>query len=277
MQTLGIDQLVGRPLGEYQVEKLLGRGELSTVYIAHKPAQSGQKVMVIVFNPPEGVSAQKYQQFSLRFAQEGATLVRLKHPNILPIYDFGELSGYPYLVTALVKGVSLNQLLQQQGRFTLPQTLDILKQMASALDYAHSSGVVHGTLSIPNILINQASTVQVISFGIKTAVEANRGMQNEKPADAHSDINALGTILYELLSGTPPFDGANPSTIALQRLLQPVPSIHARCPDLPEALDLVLSKALEQDPAKGYQHAGDIVFAFEHVLKTANNAVVEAK
>lgn len=266
MQTVGIDQLVGRPLGEYEVEQRLGRGELSTVYIAHQSAL-GRKVMIIMFNPPEGISALEQQRFTVRFAQEGAALRKLKHPNILPTYDFGELSGHPYLVTALVKGVSLNQLLKQQGRFTLQQTLAILKQIASALDYAHSSGVVHGLLSISNILINQDSKAQIINFGTKTVFDTHRHIQNEQPVDTRSDIYVLGVILFELLSGSSPFGAGSPSNVALTGLRQPIPSIHAKCPDIPETFDVVINKTLEQDPARGYQYASDIAVAFEHALQ----------
>src|SRR5579863_9277866 len=104
MQTVSVDQLVGRTVGEYYVERLLGHGQLSAVYIAQHRGQ-GRSVMLTTFNFPDGMAAR--ERFMARFAQEGAALVRLKHPNILPTYDFGEQSGSPYLVTAFVKGASL--------------------------------------------------------------------------------------------------------------------------------------------------------------------------
>jgi len=152
VQTLRVDQFVGRTLGEYQIERLLGHGQLGAAYLAQQPSQ-GRTVMITMFNFPEGMSAQEGYQCASHFAQERATLVRLTHPHILPVYDFGEQSGYLYLVTAFVKGASLGQVLQQQGRFTPHQTLDVLKQLAAGLDYAHSQGAVHGILSLSNVLL----------------------------------------------------------------------------------------------------------------------------
>jgi serine/threonine protein kinase len=293
LQTLSVDRLVGRTLGEYQIERLLGLGQLGAAYTAQQLSQ-GRTVMITTFNFPERVSAQEYDQFATRLAQERATLVRLTHPNILPIYDFGEQSGYLYLVTAFVKGASLGQILKQQGRFTPNQTLDVLKQLAAGLDYAHSKGAVHGILSLSNVLISNELTVQIAGFGLRTMLEVYRKIQNTqpqaslfstsgtllgspeyispecvlgKPVDVRSDIYALGVMLFGLLSGTMPFSGANPLDIALNRIQQPVPPVHAVCPDVPEALDLLMSKTLERDPEKRYQRAVDIAAAFERVLQ----------
>jgi serine/threonine protein kinase/Rieske Fe-S protein len=293
MQTLSVDQLVGRTLGEYRIERLLGGGQLGAAYIAQQLSQ-GSTVMITTFNFAEGISAQERDQFKSRFVQEGAALVRLAHPNILPIYDFGEQFGYLYLVTGFVKRGSLGQVLKQQMRFTPKQTLDVLKQLAAGLDYAHSNGVVHGILSLSNVLMSNELTVQIAGFGLRTVLEVSRNTQNTqpqaslfstngiylgsseyispecvlgRPADARSDIYALGVMLFELLSGTLPFRGENPLDTALKRIQQPVPSVHAVYPGIPEALDLVVSKTLERDPAKRYQRAGDSAAAFERALK----------
>jgi len=115
MQTLSVDQLVGRTLGEYRIERLLGRGQLGAAYIAQQLSQ-GRTVMITTFNFAEGISAQERDQVTSRFALERAALLRLTHSNILPIYDLGEQFGYLYLVTAFVKGASLGQALKQQTK-----------------------------------------------------------------------------------------------------------------------------------------------------------------
>ncbi len=292
MQQSGVGQLVGRTLGEYRIERLLGHGQLGAAYLGRQLSR-GRTVMITTFNFPEGISAQERDHFTVRFAQEGAALVRLTHPNILPIYDFGEQPGYLCQVTAFVKGASLGQVLKQQGRFTPQQALDVLKQVASGLDYAHSQGVVHGILRLSNVLLNNDLTVQIAGFGVRAMLEVSGKRQGRQPqayffstsgtllgspenispervlgnpVDARSDIYALGVMLFELLSGTLPFSGANPLDMALKRIQQPVPSAHAVCPDVPETLDLVINKTLERDPAKRYQHAGDIAESFERVL-----------
>ena len=294
MQTFSTEQLVGSTLGEYRIERLLGHGQLGAAYRAQQLSQD-RTVIITIFNLPEGLSAQERDRFITRLAQERTTLTRLTHPTILPIYDFDEHSGYLYLVTAFVNGASLGQVLKQQGRFTPHQTREVLKRVATGLDYAHSKGVVHGILSLSNALLSNELTMRIAGFGLRTMLEVQGYTQNihlnahlfrengtfpgrpeyispervlGMPTDARSDLYALGVMLFELLSGTLPFRGAHPLDTALKRIQQPVPSVHAACPDVPEAFDLVLSKALERDPAKRYQRAGDIVTAFERVLTT---------
>jgi serine/threonine protein kinase len=292
VQTLHQDQLVGRTLGEYRIERLLGHAQLGAAYLARQLSH-GRTVMVSTFNFPEGLSTVERNQLTARIASERAALTRLSHPYILPIYDFGEQSGYLYLATAFVKGATLGQTLKQQSRFTPDQVLKILKLLGVGLDYAHSQGVVHGILSLSNVLISNELTVQIAGFGLRTMLEVQEHTSNTHSTaslfnahgtllgsptyaspecilggtvDARSDIYALGVMLFKLLSGTQPFSGANPLETAMQRIQKPVPSVHAVCPDVPEAFDLVISKALEPDPVRRYQHAGDIATDFERAL-----------
>jgi serine/threonine protein kinase len=292
LQTLNADQLVGKTLGEYRIERLLGHAQLGAAYMARQLSH-GRAAMVSTFNFPEGLSTGERNQLTSRLARERTILTRLTHPHILPIYDFGEQAGSLYLVTAFVKGASLNQVLKQQKCFTLEQTLDLLKQLADALDYVHSRGIIHGILSHSNVLLSKEFSVNLAGFGLRTMLEIQGQTQNTLsrtylfstngtflgspdytspecvlggPVDARSDIYALGVMLFELLSGTLPYSGENPSDTALKRIQQPVPSIHAVCPDVPEALDLLINKALERDPARRYQRAGDMAADFERVL-----------
>lgn len=298
MQTAPIDQLVGKTLGDYEVERLLGRGKLSAVYMAQQRSQN-QAVMITTFLLPELLSTQARERFNTRFYQIGATLVRLNHPHILPIYNFGVQFGFPYLVTSFIKGGSLAQVLKQQSRFTPEKTLDMLKHMASALDYAHSQGVVHGLLNPANILVNNEQDLQVTGFGLKHMLQM-QGIEESYhpqaplfsiagtflgspeyiapecvqglPVDARADVYALGIMLFELLSGSPPFTGKDPLDIATKRLQQPVPSLHELCPDLTAAFDLIFNQVLEREPEKRYQHAGELASAFERVLKILEGA-----
>ena len=291
MQMLREDQLTGKTLGENQIERLLGQGQLSAVYLAHHRSQ-GQPVMVTVFNYPDDGTLRK--QYSTLFAREGAALVKLQHEHILPTYDYGEQDGHPYLVTAYVKGASLTQALKQQERFTVKQTLNVLKQLASGLDEAHNKGVTHGILSLSNVLMSNDLVVQIAGFGLKTILEIQANTQSGQPqahlfsangtflgnpayispervmgmpVDARSDTYALGIMLFEMLSGKLPFQASTPLETALMRVQQPIPSLHDSAPDIPQAFDLLINKALERDPARRYQHAGEISASFERVTR----------
>jgi serine/threonine protein kinase len=298
MQVEQIDQLAGRKLGAYQVERLLGQGQLSAVYLARRGKQS-DVVLLTVFLLPQSIPAPERKQLIADFMQNGATLVRLQHPHILPTYDFGEQGEYPYLVTAFARGASLAQLLKQQGRLTPEQTLPILKQLAEGLDYAHNNGIVHGLLGLSNVLVSSDMSAQIAGFGLKIMLakhgqrQAGRAQSHllnasgaflgspdyispecvlGAPVGASSDIYALGVMLFELLSGAPPFHGTTPLETALQRVQQPVPLLHAISPDIPEGFDLVIGKALSREPSSRYRQAGELAKSFERVFRMLDAA-----
>ncbi|HVU70078.1 MAG TPA: protein kinase [Ktedonobacteraceae bacterium] len=294
----GIDQLTGQMLGVYRVERVLGQSQLGAAYLAVEPGR-GTRVMITTFTFPHGQEAREREQCRARFAREGARLTRLVHPAIIPIYACGEQDDFLYLVTAFVKEPSLGQILRQNERLTPPQTLHVLRQLAAGLDYAHSQGVAHGMLSLANLVMNASHETGIAGFGLHTMLEMHGSSQSARPlahlssaqgaflgspeyiapervlglaCDWRVDIYALGVIVFALLSGIQPFHAATPLDTALQRLQQPTPLLHAICPDVPEAFDLVIGRALERDPARRFQNAGEFVSAFERVLKAQEAA-----
>jgi len=293
------ETLAGRALGEYQIEQLLGQSQLGSAYLALQPAQN-RRVMLTLFPMPEGMSTQEYERFQRHITQEGEVLTHLTHPHILPVYACGTQPGYSYLVTAFVKEASLSQLLRENARFSPQQVLPMLKQLASALDYAHGQGIVHGMLGLSNVIVSEDLHVRIAGFGLRSMLEIYGGNVNTQPSrplahltslhgvflanpesispervlgmtiDARADVFALGVMLFTLLSGNQPFKGSEPLEIALQRLQQTVPSLHASCPDVPAAFDLVIDKMLECEPTRRTPHAGDAALAFERTVKTFN-------
>ncbi len=291
-----VDQLVGRTLGNYSIEQLLGHSELEAVYQAWQHEQQ-RTVMITTFLIPEEFSQQARERFLARFMQESAKLIKLRHPNIAPCYDFGEDSGYPYLVFPFIRGSSLVNLLREQMRFNPERTLDILIQVAAALDYAHSHGIAHGSLSPATILMDEQHAVQVTRLGFVGLLEM-RGIQEKsqsyanrfsiagtplgspayvapewaeaRPVDFRMDIYALGATLFELLSGEIPFASTGPLVAEKRHALA---SLHALNPEVPAALDPVVQQALERDPARRFQSAGDMARAFEWVLEATEEAV----
>lgn len=306
-QPLAEDQLVGEVIASYRVEQLLGHGKVNAVYMARQQGQQ-QPVMLTTFLLPQAFSPQARERFQQRFLQEGTQLARLRHPHILPVYDFGEYRGYPYLVTPLVTTGSLAKLLKQQSRLAPERALAILKQIAAGLDYAHSTGVVHGSLSSTNIMLDREQNVQIAGFGLEHILEM-RGLEplnypyahlmsiaqtflgspehiapevvQGAPIDARADVYAVGAILFELLTGKPPFSGVDPLSTAIMHLQQPVPLLQTVSPDLSPALDFILQRALERNPAQRYPSAHALVEAFERVLRiidtTGNAPVMEAQ
>lgn len=302
MQSIAVDQLVGKQLGDYKIERLLGRGKMSAVYMAQQQSL-GRMVMVTTFTIPETFSKSAYERFTSRFTKVGLSLVNLNHPHILPIYDCGVQYGVPYLVTSFVKGGSLAQILKQQPRFSPEQALDLLQQISGGLDFAHEQGFVHGILNPANILVNNEQMLQITGFGLRQmlqmqGIEDTNGPETHllsitgtflgspeyiapecvvgSTFDARADVYALGIMLFELLSGSPPFTGTDALEIANKRLHQPVPSLHEFCPDVPSAYDLILYQALEREPEKRYKHAGEIANAFIRVQKVLEGAAKDS-
>jgi serine/threonine protein kinase/nitrite reductase/ring-hydroxylating ferredoxin subunit len=291
--SLPVDQLAGASLGLYRVEQLLGCGKLNAIYTARLQEQDSEG-MLTVFIIPDQFSPQAREQFMSRFQQEMSLLRQLQHQYILPVYDYGEQYGYPYFVTPLVTSGSLAKALKQQTRYSPAQALEILKQVAEGLDFAHSAGVVHGSLKPANILLDDEQKVLIAGFGLVRML-AMRGIGHldqpyahlfsiagtflgapeyiapevveGAPGDARSDVYALGIMLFELLSGRPPFSGSDPLTIAMQHVQQSVPPLQEVCPDVPPALDLVLQQALARDPAQRFSSAGKLARSFERVLQ----------
>ena len=293
-----MEQLISKMLGAYRIERLLGQSQLGAAYLASEP-ERGIRVMVTTFKFPEGLTPQEREQFRARFASEGTMLTRLAHTNILPIYAFGEQPGYLYLVTAFVKEASLGQTLKQNTRFTPEQTLYVLRQLAAGLDYAHKQGITHGMLSLANVVVNDHLEVGIAGFGLRTMLEMHGNRQSARPlahlssphgaflgapeyispervlglaCDTRVDIYALGVMLFALLSGVQPFRADTPLDVALQRLQQPAPLVHIACLSVPEAFDLVIGRALERDPTRRFQSAGELAVAFERVIKAQSAA-----
>ncbi len=304
MQTLPppVDQLVGKTLGQYNIEQLLGYGSLNAVYTARQQPQN-RVVMLTTFLLPETFSDEARDRFTTRFAQQASLLVRLKHPHVLPIVDFGEQIGYSYLVTPFVTGASLANVLKQEQRCTPERVLPLLKQIAEGLDYLHSNDVVHGTIKPANILLNDEQGVQLTGFGL-THILGMKGIEQIEhpyihlmsiagtflgaaeytapevvqgaPADERSDIYALGILLFQLLTGALPFSGDDPFVVAMQHVEENVPSLQSVWPAALPALDLIVQKAVERDPARRFQSAGKLVNAYERVLSVVQQGALPA-
>ncbi len=288
MQTLSVDRIIGQSLGNYHVERLMGQGRLSAVYLAQS-VLTGLNGGLTLFIIPERFSNDARNRFIQRFRKEAGALTALQHPHLLPVHEYGEHQGYPYLVTPYMTNGSLADLLKRQGRCDHTYVLDILEQVVEGLEYAHRQGVIHGTLKPSNIVLSPDQKMLVAGFGLMHILQMRGIERDDRPyghllsiadtflaapeyiapevvqgqsIDKRSDIYALGIILFELLSGRPPFTGTNAMEVAKMHVQQSISSLRALCPDIPVALASVVNQALDRDPARRFQSASELTEAF---------------
>jgi serine/threonine protein kinase/Rieske Fe-S protein len=301
MQTLSIDQLAGQTLGNYRVERFLGQGRLNAVYLARNLAEEQRLDALTVYRIPERFSSEARARFLLRFQKEASVITLLEHPHILPIYDHGEVAGNPYLVTPYMMHGSLADLLKRHGKYDYSSLLPILEQLVSGLAYAHGKRFIHGTLRPSTIVLSPEKTLRVAGFGLMHMLQLSGIEPNEQldtpyahllsvaetflvspeyvapevalgqSIDVRSDIYALGCILFELLSGHPPFTGKDPLDIINKHLKGVIPLLHKINQEVPIAITSVVNHALERDPARRFQHILELIEAFRQASRGAVN------
>jgi serine/threonine protein kinase/ligand-binding sensor domain-containing protein len=264
---------IGRTLGSYQIVEQIGQGGMATVYMAYQPSMDRYVAIKIL---PSHFTED--ESFLGRFTQEARTLARLEHPHILPVHDYGEQDGITYLAMRYVGAGTLKDLIAQEGAQELAEATRILAQMGSALDYAHSQGVVHRDVKPSNVLIDQQRNTFLTDFGIAKLVAESaqftasgaiigtpaymspeQGMG--EPADHRSDIYSLGVVLFELVTGRAPFEAETPLAVLLKHINDPLPPPRQINPDLPEQVQRVILKATAKAPDDRYQSAQDMIDA----------------
>lgn len=272
------DIAIGTIVGGYEILEEIGQGGMATVYRARQ--LSMQRAVAIKILPRQFLR----QATSLdRFQQEAKIVARLEHRAIVPVHDYGEHDGLPYIVMRCMDGGSVDELLVH-GAISPQRALEILRQIAPALDYAHQQGVLHRDLKPSNILLDTNGDAYLTDFGIARIVGDNAPsltttgvvgtpsyMSPEQaqghPLDARSDVYALGVVLFEMLTGVRPFEGETPYSVAVKHVTEAPPSACALNPRLPRAVEQVLYKALEKNRDLRYATAGELTEALAAALK----------
>jgi serine/threonine-protein kinase len=258
--------LIGQVINSsYEVLSELARGGMATVYRAHQ--LSMQRDVAIKVLPREFLHQPTFRE---RFKQEAAIAARLEHRAIVPVYDYGEWEGIPYIVMRLMEGRSVDNLLLN-GPMSLEQTQQIIRQVASALDYAHGQGVLHRDLKPSNILLDRNGDAYITDFGIARIMSSNQQLTSSgvvgTPAymspeqaqghdlDGRSDIYALGVVIFEMLTTRRPFEAETPYSVAVMQVTTPAPSPRQYNPQLEMGVEGVVLKALSKDPSQRYPTA----------------------
>jgi eukaryotic-like serine/threonine-protein kinase len=267
--------------GRYRIERELGRGGMATVYLA-QDLKHHRQVAIKVLKRELAVALGPE-----RFLREIEIAARLTHPNILPLHDSGEADGLFYYVMPFVEGESLRDRLERQKQLPLHETVEITRAVADALSHAHGLGIVHRDIKPENILFEAGHAV-VTDFGIARAITQAAGehltatgiavgtpayMSPEQAAgardlDARSDIYALGCVLYEMLSGQPPFTGRSAQAVLARHSVDPVLPLRTVRDTVPGALETVVLRALAKVPADRFATAREFAEALEQSLRT---------
>lgn len=256
--------------GRYIIKSEIGRGGMATVILAYDPRF--ERDVAIKVLPREFLHD---TQFRARFEREAKTVALLEHPAIVPVYDFGEEEGQPYIVMRYMSGGSLADRMRQ-GAISTNEVIQIFNRLGPALDAAHARGIIHRDLKPGNILFDQYGNAFLSDFGIARMAHTSgvtltggnilgtpaymspEQVQGDKEIDGRSDIYAMGVILYQLLTGNAPYQATTPARVMMMHILEPIPDIRVARPNLPDGIANLINKAMAKEPDDRYQTMGEM-------------------
>lgn len=261
----------------YRIIRSLGEGGMANVYLAHDMVLDRDiSVKLLRLDLRDDPSIKR------RFHREAMAATQLNDPHIVGIYDVGEDHGLQYMVMQYVKGTDLKAYIKKHYPIPLPQVIDIMEQVLSAVATAHAHGIIHRDLKPQNILIDENKNVKITDFGIAVAVSQDSLTQTNtlmgsvhylSPEQARgsiatkqSDIYSLGIILFELLTGKVPFEGETAVSIALKHFREEIPSVREQNKGIPQALENVIIKATAKEPAERYNSVNEMAGDLKTVL-----------
>lgn len=253
----------------YEILRQIGEGGMANVYLAHDVILD-RKVAIKILR---GDLAND-EKFVRRFQREALSASSLSHPNIVEMYDVGEDNGMYFIVMEYVEGKTLKQLLKRRGNLTLSEAIDIMLQLTDGIAHAHESYIIHRDLKPQNIMIEENGMIKITDFGIAMALNSTQLTQTNsvmgsvhylppeqasgKGSTVKSDIYSMGILFYELLTGSLPFKGENAVEIALKQMRDPLPSVKAQNPSIPQSIENIIMRATAKNPKNRYDNVKEM-------------------
>jgi len=274
-----MDKNIGKKLdGRYELIELIGVGGMADIYKA-KDLTEDRTVAVKILKNEFAAS----EDFLRRFRNESKAIALLSHPNIVKIFDVGFTEKIQYIVMEYIDGITLTEYIERQGVLKWRDAVHFTVQILRALQHAHDRGIVHRDIKSQNVMLLSDGTIKVMDFGIARFNRETDKTMSEKAigsvhyispeqargevTDEKSDIYSVGVMLYEMLTGKKPFDGDNPVSIALKHM-QAIPKRMTEInPSIPEGLEEITMKAMQKEPSKRYQTAGEMIKDIEEFKK----------
>ncbi len=286
------DPLIGKKLGDYTILSLLGRGGMSRVYKGYDENLDRYAAVKVIDSDFATTTEAEYTR---RFQIEARAIAHLRHPNIVGVYQFGRSEGIYYMAQVFLEGKDLRTLLKEYvrrgERMPADEVLRIVRDITSALDYAHEQGVIHRDIKPSNIMLERHSGRAILmDFGLALSVHegtmgdtfgsahyiAPEQAVSSAQATAQSDLYSLGVVIYEMLTGKVPFDDPSVMSVALKHLNEPPPPPSLYNPDLPPAVEAVILRALEKEPERRHPSGKalyeDLKRAFERARPAPSGA-----
>jgi serine/threonine protein kinase len=286
------DPLIGKRLGDYSIESVLGTGGMARVYRGYD--DNLDRFAAIKVIEPQLIASAEEDEYRERFLREARAIARLNHNRIVSVYQFNQIGNLYYIAMAYIEGDNLRDILKgylKQGRLIpTEELLVVLRDIADALDYAHKQGIIHRDIKPSNIIVTPAGNAVLTDFGLAlNAVEGTIGNTfgsvhyiapeqaiSSAQAVPQSDQYSLGIVAYELLTGRVPFDDASAMSVALKHISDPPPPPTEINPNIPAEVEQVLLKALDKEPNRRFESARDFVRSLELAFEMSKTGDIAA-
>jgi len=278
-----------KKLGRYDLVRVLGKGAMGIVYEGRDP--NLERRVAIKTVKVENLSEEAASEYEARFRTEARSAARLQHPNIVSVYDSDRDGDMAYLVMEYIQGDDLKHHLDKGVRYSLEQSLKMIRDLLSALDYAHQQGIVHRDIKPANLLIEPGGRVKLTDFGVARMQDSGDATRTQgsmvgtlkymspeqvqgQKADSRADLFSVGVVLYQLLTDKRPFDGDNDFSIIHQIIGHTPPPPSSFNERLPSAIDAVVARALAKDREQRFATARDFATALQSAIRRAEDATI---